>query len=73
MECGVGFDDALLRDDVHDPGQASSAVAAMLDGHAPPTAGRRAAEVLFRRVAGDGSSPEQIMLPTELRHVRLTS
>ncbi|MBA2719716.1 MAG: LacI family DNA-binding transcriptional regulator [Chloroflexi bacterium] len=124
MQCGVGFDDALLRDDVHDPGQASSAVAAMLDGHAPPTAffcgnnriaigaalelarrdhpaalvafddfeasglvhnlltiigydnqelGRRAAEVLFRRVAGDRSSPERIMLSTDLRHVRVTS
>ncbi len=55
----VGFDDIPLAD-VLSPG--ISVIA-----QDPSAIGRLAAEVAFRRLAGDRSPPETVVVPTELR------
>lgn len=116
-DAGLSYDDALVREDIHDPRMAAQAVGEMLDRPSPPTAffcvhnritvgaldelwrrdsdaalvgfddfelshlmprpvtviahdprelGRKAAELLFRRVDGDRSWPTTTVLPTRL-------
>lgn len=54
----VGFDDFELSDVVDPP--------VTVVAQDPPTLGRRATELLFARLAGDGSPPRRVTLPTRL-------